>query len=47
MAKPNPKVIALSLLGLVFIYLTFTINWLFIAGAAITTLWGWKELMKN
>ena len=43
----NNKVIVLSLLGLACMILTFTVNWMFIALAAIFTGWGWRILIKG
>jgi hypothetical protein len=44
MPKPNPKVILLSLLGILFLYLTFTLSAYFIIGAALTSFFAWKIL---
>jgi len=44
MAKPNPKVIILSLLGLFFIYLTFKVDWSFIIAAALSSYFSWRIL---
>jgi 4-hydroxybenzoate polyprenyltransferase len=45
--KRNWKVVVLSLLALVCMVLTFTINWMFIALAAIFSGLGWRILMKE
>jgi hypothetical protein len=45
--KPNPKVIAFSIIAIGFIILTFLINWLFIIGAVILMYLSQKELMKK
>jgi len=43
----NPKVVALSLAGLICMVLTFTINWMFILPAAILSGIGWRILFKK
>jgi hypothetical protein len=43
----SPKVVVYSLIALVFLYLTFTIDWLFIIGAVILMFLNQKELMKK
>ncbi|MFH1290548.1 MAG: hypothetical protein ABIH92_04010 [Nanoarchaeota archaeon] len=43
----NNKVIVLSLLGLACMVLTFTVNWMFIALAALFSGWGWRILIKE
>ncbi|MBU0906663.1 MAG: hypothetical protein KKD18_01950 [Nanoarchaeota archaeon] len=43
----NWNVVVLSLLALVCMVLTFTVNWMFIALAAIFSGWGWKILMNE
>lgn len=43
----NVKVLLLSILGLLFIILTFVLNPWFIAGAIIIMLINQRELMKN
>ncbi|MBU0760124.1 MAG: hypothetical protein KJ600_01180 [Nanoarchaeota archaeon] len=43
----NNKAVLLSLLALVCIILTFTVNWMFIALAAIFSGWSWKVLSKT
>jgi predicted tellurium resistance membrane protein TerC len=45
--KKNWKVVGLSLLGLICMILTFTVNWLFIILAAIFSWRGWRILMKE
>ncbi|MFH1425547.1 MAG: hypothetical protein ABIG28_02335 [archaeon] len=42
----NPKVIAISITALFFMYLTFAVHWSFIAIAAFFSWMGWKDLMK-
>ena len=43
----NLKVFLLSILGLLFIVLAFTLNWWFITGTVIIMLINQRELMKN
>lgn len=43
----NPKVVIFSLIALVFLYLTFAVDWLFIIGAVILMILNQKELMKK
>ncbi len=43
----NPKVVVLSIIALFFIYLTFTIDWLFIIPAVIIMFINHRELMKK
>lgn len=43
----NLKVVVYSLIALVCIYLTFTINWIFLIGAIILMFLNQKELMKK
>ncbi|MBU0466732.1 MAG: hypothetical protein KJ718_03305 [Nanoarchaeota archaeon] len=43
----NPKAVVLSLIALVFMVLTFTVNWMFIALAAVFSWWGWNVLIKE
>jgi hypothetical protein len=45
--KPNIRVIIYSLLALGFLYLTYTVDWMFIAGAAILLYLNQRELMKK
>jgi len=45
--KINWKVIIYSLMALVFLVLTFTIDWIFIVGAVILMLLNQRELTKN
>ena len=47
MAKRKWNVVVLSLLALACMVLTFTVNWMFIALAAIFSGWGWRILMKD
>lgn len=42
----NPKVVAFSLIALVFIFLTFVVDWIFIIGAIILFFLNQRELMK-
>ena len=42
----NIKVVVYSLLALGFVALSFTVDWLFIAGAVILMFLSQKELMK-
>ena len=44
MKRKNPRVVSLSLLALIFIYLTFTVDWLFIIGAVVIMFLNQKEL---
>ena len=41
------KIVILNLIALVFLILTFTINWLFIIGAVFFSGLGYKKLMKK
>lgn len=43
----KPKIIINSILALIFIYLTFKIDWLFIIPAAILAYLNQKEIMKK
>ena len=43
----NKKVVIYSILALGFIYLTFTVDWLFIIGAVILMILNQKSLMKK
>ncbi len=43
----NPKVVIYSLIALFFIYLTFTVDWLFIIPAVILVILNQKELFKK
>jgi len=43
----NPKVVWYSLIALVFVALTFLVDWLFIIPAAIILFINQKELMKK
>jgi hypothetical protein len=43
----NYKVILYSLVALIFLYFSFTIDWLFIIGAVILMILNQKELFKN
>ena len=43
----NKKVVLLSIFALVFLYLTFAIDWLFIIGAVIIIIINQRELMKK
>jgi len=43
----NPKVVIYSLIALFFLYLTFTVDWLFIIPAAIIMFINQKELFKK
>jgi len=43
----NPKVVIYSIIALFFLYLTFTIDWLFIIPAVIIMMLNQKELMQN
>jgi hypothetical protein len=45
-SKPNIKVIIYSIIALIFLILTFTIDWLFIIPAIILVILNQKELMK-
>ncbi len=45
--KMNKKVVILSLIALVFIALTFLVEWLFIIGAVIIMLINQRELLKK
>lgn len=43
----NPKVVIYSIIALIFLVLTFTIDWLFIIPAVILMIINQKELMKK
>ncbi|MEX0932489.1 MAG: hypothetical protein WDZ77_00085 [Candidatus Pacearchaeota archaeon] len=43
----NPKVVFLSFLALIFLALSFLVDWLFIIGAVALMVWNQKELFKN
>ena len=43
----NKKVVVYSIIALVFIYLTFKINWMFIIPAVILMILNQRELMKK
>ncbi len=45
--KVNTKVVVYSLIALVFLALTFFVDWLFIVPAAILMILNQKELMKS
>ncbi len=43
--KPNIKVAVLSIIALGFIFLTFSVNWMFIIGAVIIMIINQRELL--
>ncbi len=43
----NPRVVIYSFIALFFIYLTFTVDWLFIIGAVILMFLNQRELFKK
>ena len=43
----NPKVVILSLIALFFLFLTFTVDWIFIIAAVIIMIINQKELFKK
>lgn len=43
----NPKVVILSIIALFCLYLTFTVDWLFIIPAVIIMFLNHKELMRK
>ncbi len=43
----SPKVVVYSIIALIFLYLTFAVDWIFIIGAAILMFLNQKELMKK
>jgi hypothetical protein len=45
--KVNKKVVIYSIIGLIFLGLTFLVDWIFIAGAVIIVWLNQKELMKK
>ena len=45
--KVNKKVILYSIIGLIFLGLSFFVNWMFIAGAALVVWLNQRELMKK
>jgi len=47
MKMKNPRVVLYSLIALVFIFLTFTVDWFFIIPAVILLIINQKELMKK
>jgi len=42
----NPRVVLYSLIALGFMYLTFTVDWMFIIGAVIMVYLSQKEIME-
>lgn len=47
MKLKNPKVVLFSLIAIIFLVLTFLVDWLFIIGAVILLYLNQKELMKK
>ncbi len=47
MKMKNPKVVLYSLIALFFLFLTFTVDWLFIIPAVIIMFLNQKELLKK
>lgn len=47
MRKINYKVIIYSIIALGFLFLTYFVDWIFIAGAAIMMILNQRELMKK
>jgi len=45
--KPNIKVVVLSIIALGFVFLTFTVDWMFIIGAVIIMIINQKELFRK
>jgi hypothetical protein len=45
--KVNKKIVLYTLIGLVFMALTFLVDWIFIAGAALMVYLNQRELMKK
>jgi len=43
----NPKVVIYSIIALIFLALTFLVDWLFIIGAVILMILNQRELMKK
>ena len=43
----NPKVVLFSLIALIFLALTFLVDWIFIIGAVVLMILNQKELMKK
>jgi fumarate reductase subunit C len=43
----NPKVVVYSLIALFFLFLTFTVDWIFIIPAVILMIINQKELFKK
>ena len=43
----SKKVVVYSIIALFFLYLTFTVDWMFIIGAVILMFLNQKELMKK
>jgi hypothetical protein len=43
----NSKVTGISLVALLCMVLTFTVNWMFILPAALLSGWGWKILIEE
>ena len=43
----HPEVVLSSIIALFLIYLTFTVDWLFIIGAVIIMFWNQKQLRKK
>jgi hypothetical protein len=46
LGKFNGKAVFYSLIGLLSLVLTFTVNWMFIILAAIFSGLGWRELLR-
>ena len=45
--KINKKVIAYSIIAIIFLALTFLVDWIFIIGAVVMMILNQKELMKR
>ena len=43
----NPKVVIFSIIAIVFLVLTFLVDWLFIIGAAVLMVLNQRELMRK
>lgn len=47
MEKVNKKIVLYTFIGLIFMALTFLVDWIFIAGAALIVYLNQKELTKK
>jgi len=45
--KPNIKVVVLSIIALGFVFLSFTVDWMFLIGAVIIMILNQRELLRK